>query len=141
MTSNFSQKKRVFAALADAYLRLEGSISTAGQPCSACGRCCDFSKVDFQLWATRLEVEYMVAHGGKAEGINPRACRYLDKGGRCLNRTGRVLGCRVYFCRQQPGVMSESYERALKEIRRIHNQFDIEWDYADVLSLQKALVK
>lgn len=125
--------KEAYCELVKIYSQLDIRLQSLEVECSGCGRCCDFSNVDFRLWASVLEVDYMDQTGGDVSPGTVTRCRYLAPDGQCRNREGRVLGCRIYFCRgDQPGLQMR-YERFLGRIRQVHRQMGLHWQYVDVL--------
>ncbi|MFW5798173.1 MAG: hypothetical protein ACOCXX_00835 [Planctomycetota bacterium] len=124
--------------LRQVYHDLEAELAEAGLSCRACGRCCNFAEVDFELWGSVLEVVWMRIAGvpiKQEEGM----CPYRDDEGMCSNRRGRVLGCRVYFCTGEAGVVSGRYETHLGRIREVHRRRGLGWEYGPVLELLDAV--
>lgn len=93
------------------------------------GRCCRFAEYGQQLWTTRLEFDYLVAHAGPPPAGPPGVCPYL-RGGLCGVRDHRMLGCRVYFCdaTYEPGPVYEKYHA---RIRELHARHGIPYEYAE----------
>lgn len=111
---------RVVEALARLCEELAAEEALAAA-CRACGACCDFTRAEHVLYAERIEVQYAVlkAAGAGGEDIGRGTCPY-HRGGRCVNREGRPLGCRVYFCSEQGTFAREAlHERYLGRVRRM----------------------
>ncbi|MGH7149455.1 MAG: hypothetical protein ACREIU_02090 [Planctomycetota bacterium] len=115
-----ARAREAFDALRALYGRLEGEIARLGPVCRTRGLCCRFEEAGHELFATDLEVDYAASlHPVAPPPEAPGRCPY-HRGGLCLAREGRPLGCRVYFC--DPGYakeMPEVHERAYAEIRAI----------------------
>jgi len=118
------------------YAELDAELAGPAAPaaaCRACGRCCDFSKHEEALYASRLERAVLALAAPAPEGVGPEVCPYLHNG-KCAARRFRPLGCRTYFCAQSAGArgreLYESYRARLAEISR---RAGIEWDYRKVL--------
>ena len=94
--------------------------------CARSGRCCRFVQAGHELFLTRLEFEEMGARGG-IRSADAESCPWLE-GGLCANREGRALACRTYFCSDeaQAGEVTEGWHG---EIRRLHEEFGIPYDY------------
>lgn len=112
------------------YQRLDAAVAAAAVRCDLRGLCCDFSRADHVLFATDLEVEYARANGGAEPPAAPaESCPYFQ-GGRCELRSGRPLGCRVYFC--DPGyaeTMSSLAERFHGEVKALHERHGVAYRY------------
>ena len=120
----------------DDLMVLYEQVDSQSLPCDACGRCCRFDAMGFELWATRLEVDTMVALGGRpAAEVSPSRCPYQDGVGRCLNRRGRVLGCRLYCCGSERAAESERCERAMAALRDLHRRHGVPWEYGRVTEM------
>lgn len=94
--------------------------------CARSGRCCRFQAAGHELYLTRLEFEVMAERGG-SRPADPAQCPWLE-GGLCANREGRALACRTYFCSDEVEA-AEVTEEWHGEIRRIHEEFGIPYDY------------
>ncbi len=133
-----SSRQSAFAALENLYQRLEQEINQRRPICVARGVCCEFEKVDHELYASQLEVDYALVHGEELPGQSAaNRCRYHLEG-RCHNRVGRPLGCRAYFC--DPSFkteMEDLYQRYYKEIQEICNTHQYPWSYGPFVELLK----
>ncbi len=120
----------VFTELSLIYDRVTTHINKQNLICNMRGVCCDFYKTDHRLYATKLEIDYMLFCSSKPIGVAPKKCPwFLD--GRCNARQGRVLGCRAYFCTNE-GASSEIYELFYQEIKALHKKWHIEYLYVPV---------
>lgn len=100
-------RARAFAALRLLYDEVAREIAARAPVCELRGICCDFEREDHLLYATRLETDFAIAMAQEhAPALAPAAteepaqrclCPFW-KNGMCTHRTGRPLGCRIYFC-------------------------------------------
>lgn len=130
-----------FPELIRLYADIEEDVRRMGFDCSGCGGCCRFDEADHVLYASALEREYLLASStvpdcpdGDAALLRAGLRCPFQTGGRCGAREGRVLGCRLHFCRR-PETNSESWHSRLKQI---HERFGIEWRYAPLLPLEQS---
>jgi Fe-S-cluster containining protein len=121
-----------FAALAEIYARLDAEIAARNPRCELSGRCCDFPTSGHRLYASDLETDFAVAAaGGRVPEAASGLCPWHVEG-RCTQRQGRPLGCRVYFC--DPGFADEMphvYERYHAEVRALHERHGLPYDYRE----------
>ena len=130
--------EEVGAALAPvAARRRQSGFGASATACRACGRCCRFEPGGIVLFASALELAYLVAETGGMPGAcppcggpplpghaarrigGPWRCPYQE-GDRCSARSARLLGCRTYFCDAEARAAGEGlYPGALREIRRM----------------------
>ena len=86
------------AELAELYARVDAEIAARNPRCEVSGRCCDFPRSGQRLYATGPETDFALqAAGGAAPPAPSGLCPWWVEG-RCSNRAGRPLGCRIYFC-------------------------------------------
>ncbi|MBI1851202.1 MAG: hypothetical protein HYR85_12740 [Planctomycetes bacterium] len=124
------------------YRDVDAAIAAAAPRCELSGRCCDFDRFEHVLFATDLEVAYLLA---RTPGADPSTSALLSwkpdgklcpfwKNRLCMAREGRPLGCRIYFCdpsyRDRMPEIGEEYQRRL---RTIHDDLDIEYRYAPLV--------
>lgn len=120
------------AALAElhgAYAELEARLGELGVECSACGRCCDFARNGYRLYASHLERAALREGAGPPRLAPDGSCGFLVLG-RCLAHSHRPLGCRVFFCDpahkpREP----ELCEEFLARLRAITDRYGLPWDY------------
>ncbi len=107
---------------------VETQISAAGE-CKQCGACCHFKTFGHRLYATGLEVLYLITTEGppKAE-FGEDSCGYQD-GALCGARGGRALGCRTFFCGGDMERMRAIHEEALQAIKAISDRHGLAWQY------------
>ncbi len=126
------------------YARVDAAIAALGLECRGCGECCHFEAVDHILYASGLEREYLRAVAAfperpDADGdalARGKRCPY-QADGRCGARGGRVLGCRLHFCRwTDPAGEMDFAERWHDELKALHRALGAEWDYRPLLPLE-----
>lgn len=128
--------------LIEVYNKLDLELSKINPGCDACGTCCHFDKYGHELYASTIEVDYILENV-EIPPFDPdqRTCPFLVEG-KCTIRDYRALGCRVFFC--NPAYKDTSYEiydRYYKIIKGIADRKQIEWRYApmvELLAMQKA---
>lgn len=118
-------------ALQELYARVDAAVSARNPRCELSGRCCDFPRSGHRLYATDLESAFAVrARGGVVPAAASGLCPWWVDG-RCANREGRPLGCRLYFC--DPGwehEMTAAYERWHAELKALHERHGLPYRYA-----------
>ena len=78
--------------------RAEQQVGALSPACRACGGCCDFARAGHRLYATTGEIALLIARSPQPAGeVLPLHCAY-QIGGACTARSGRPLGCRMFFC-------------------------------------------
>ncbi len=118
------------AELAALYARLDAEIAAHEPRCGLSGRCCDFPRSGQRLFATQPEAAYALqAAGGRAPPAPSGLCPWWADG-RCANRSGRPLGCRIYFCDPawEPE-MPRVYERYHAELKALHARHGLAYRY------------
>jgi len=117
------------------YRDLACELEALGPVCAACGRCCHFDEVDHVLYASALERERLAALAGPASAAPPGRCPWQE-GANCRAREGRLLGCRLHFCRLDPAQrerLEEISERYHRRLRALHEEAGREWEYRRIL--------
>lgn len=108
--------------------------------CTASGRCCDFERYGHRLYVTGLETamtldaipkERALSEGdvekAQAEGTCPFVVDRL-----CGVHPVRPVGCRVYFCDPSAQLwVNEVAEFAADAVKRVHDDFGIEYRYTE----------
>jgi len=136
------------------YRTLDQRIADNLPVCSNRGLCCKFGSYGHRLYVTSLELAYFIAchepalrkpnDSGDRTGLpvliaNPDSCPY-QQNGLCAARIGRPVGCRVFFCQSEqdswPGQLTED---ALKELKALHEQFDMPYFYQEWLSALESI--
>jgi len=135
------------ARLAEVYRRVDAALApVAAATCRACGKCCRFEPGGIILFASALELAYLVTEmGGMPRpslpghaSAEPKTCPRqqrrehathhasvswrcpYQRENLCTARGARLLGCRTYFCDAEAREAGEgAYAEALREIQRI----------------------
>ncbi len=144
------------------YDGLDAEIDFQKPRCVASGRCCHFEAYGHRLYATRLELEYfrvveMMPRLPTAGAESPTESQkqvperkfsfplplFADTGEiapgcpwqvneLCTARTGRPLGCRIYFC--DPGStawQNNAYERYHRLLKILHDKAKLPYAYME----------
>ena len=114
-------------ALESVYALIADQIEARGPACWASGRCCNFREAAYCV--SRLEspltsqaIEEAAAKGGCAFQLSNI----------CGVHAIKPSGCRVYFCdRSAQAWQNELTERAIEQIKRIHDDEGVEYRYAE----------
>ncbi len=131
-----------FEELERVYAEADKELKALGASCDACGRCCNFREADHDLFATRLEVYYIVHKAGMPDGpVEDGVCPYLD-GGSCTVHEHRTLGCRVFYCRDgMKDYYRPLYEKYRKIIGKISSDYYLPEDYGSANDLLRELAR
>jgi len=112
-------------ALADleAFFRhVDEEVRGLGSGCQRCGRCCDFARNDYRLYASGLERALVASRYGE-----PR----LGGDGRCCFQSGRL-------CDPSAKRAGETLaERFIAELRALSRRHRVPWDYAPFFSSER----
>jgi len=127
-------KNVVFERIKSLYSCLDAELESLGLACRVCGRCCNFLRLQEILYASSLEVDYLVENSGPPPAPEKEGnCPYL-RGNLCSAHPFRTLGCRTFFCEGLPKeVMQEIYHRYYGELKLIAEEFGWPWLYAPFL--------
>ncbi len=118
------------------YAGLEARLAELGFECAACGQCCHFDEQEHILFASRLEIDHLLAAGGPpGPPARPGRCPYQVEE-RCRAGQRRPLGCRLYYCRtREPAQQIEELaELAHGRLKALHEEFGLRWDYRPFLT-------
>jgi hypothetical protein len=123
-----------FAELRALYRAFDEATARVAPICRASGRCCDFEAYGHTLFASRLEVDLLLAESGLASfDPSTKLCPFW-KERRCEARSPRPLGCRAYFCdASKEEEMRALHEEHLRRVKDVHVRHGIPWDYAPLL--------
>ncbi len=144
------------------YQGLDAEIDFHKPRCVASGRCCHFEAYGHRLYATRLELEYFrtveMTPPVQPAGAEPppeaqkQAPNHtsnfplplLTDSGEitpgcpwqvnelCTARTGRPLGCRIYFCdRASTHWQNNAYERYHRLLKILHDKAGLPYAYME----------
>jgi Fe-S-cluster containining protein len=121
------------------YRELAAAIDAAAPRCELSGVCCDFDRCDHVLFATDLEVRFLLARTPISWRPDGKLCPFW-RGRLCVARDGRPLGCRVYFCdpafRDRMPEIAEAFQRRLREL---HEAFGIEYRYRPLVETLRSV--
>jgi hypothetical protein len=120
-----SLEREEVESLAAIYADVDAALAPIASACRVCGQCCQFTPGGIVLFATALELAYLVGEGGGAglcvggqefaADLHGHATAQRDhatltqkadaawtcpwqEGSQCTARDRRMLGCRTYFC-------------------------------------------
>ena len=122
------------------YAAADERLAKLGFSCRMDGACCRFDRSGLSLFASLIEAYHLFSVAGAggaaggAAGCGPRdgSCPFLDGDG-CSRRTLRTLGCRTYACDSAVQEAAETiYEEFHLKIRRLHDRFDLPYEYLDL---------
>lgn len=134
-----SKRSEIIERMRSFYAETDRLIAEHSPTCWNRGQCCSFGTFGHRLYVTALEVAYYLSAVELLTPITDDACPHAFDG-KCHMRDHRPLGCRVYFC--DPDAQSWQgplTEDRLAELRKLHEQFDIPYLYADWMVVLKAL--
>ncbi len=118
------------------YSKLDLELSRINPGCGACGTCCHFDTFDHELYASTIEVNYILSNVN-VPPFDPgqRTCPFLIEN-QCTIRKYRTLGCRVFFCNPNyKDTSQEIYNKYYKMIKDIAIRNQTEWHYAPMMKL------
>ena len=144
---------RAVEKLGELYAQLDRDIAIRQPICTTSGRCCKFEIWGHRLYVSTLELAAF-AHftqldqpGGPSADANAAITfplplyqdnRQFSPGcpwqidGLCTARSGRPLGCRIYFCdTTAESWQQERYEYYHKQIAALHEAFEIPYRYME----------
>ena len=123
------------AAVRRIYVRVDEALAGPSTTCQACGRCCAFRPGGIVLFASALEMAFLVAEAGPSWAAGRVApgtvddawrCPYqapqddAGAGGLCTARQVRPLGCRTHFCDPAAREAGERlHAAALGQVRQV----------------------
>jgi len=129
----------VDGALRGCYAALDREIAGQNPTCWLSGKCCQFDAYGHRLYATGLEIAWLIrqldrtgrARLAAAELPGMDGCPFqVDR--LCTVHADRPIGCRVYFC--DPAAQhwqGEVYERHLAALRRLHERHALPYAYLE----------
>lgn len=140
----------VRAAIARVHDGIAREVASRAPVCEQSGRCCRFEEYGHRLYVTGLEAAatllgaglidrdkiLYVAAGAPGEPVTPDdvaagSCP-LSLGRACGVHGDRPTGCRVFYCDPTwAPIMGDVSERAVGEIRAVHERFGVAYRYAE----------
>lgn len=121
------------AELKALYEQVDREVARYGPACQLSGRCCRFKEFAHTLFASTVEIRYLVAAAPEPSRPLDRGetCPWQDERGRCTARDARPLGCRIFYC--DPAYQESAHEiseRSIKELKKITQRWNLAWSYA-----------
>ena len=111
------------------YRELDADLAALGAGCRQCGRCCDFARNDYRLYASRLERALVAGRHGVARLTPSGRCAFLADG-RCSIHPARPLGCRTFFCDRAHKAREQAlHHRFQRRLRAIADRYAVAWGY------------
>lgn len=126
----------MYAELQTIYDELGRAIAAQAPVCELSGRCCRFDEFGHDLFATELEVDYVLAGlGDRPLPTFDRLCPFFESN-QCHHREHRPLGCRVFFCDPSyRDAMPELHEQFFRQLKELHERHGIPYRYGPFLTL------
>ncbi len=123
------------AELSQIYRELDKCLSKLAPECKACGECCHFDSFGHVLYASSMEVNYLLEKAGPPkEPITKKVCPYLVNN-LCTAREERTLGCRIFFCQKDwQSTSQDLYHKFFRRIKELSIKYQLEWYYTSMLS-------
>lgn len=122
--------------MAQLYADVDRAVAAKSPACLNRGACCRFEEFGHRLYVSTAELTCFVA-GQRDQWRPPHdsgACPY-QREGVCTAREHRPLGCRVFFCDPDTtGWQGPIYEEFLAELRRIGDEYGLDYRYVEWLS-------
>jgi len=118
-----------FDDLLELYADLNREIAALALVCSQCGRCCNFVRNDYRLYASLPERALVAARHGTPRLTPDGDCGFL-RDGSCSIHPDRPLGCRTFFC--DPAHKSREqdlYHEYQRRLRGMVERYGLEWEY------------
>ena len=136
MVAGRKMTEQLIEKVAGIYNWLDNQLLTSdssSEPCTACGKCCDFDSFDHRLFITSPEIYYFRSKIGD-ENLKPMVngnCPYnLD--GKCSVYKDRFAGCRIFSCKGNPDSQSRLSEAVLKKLKSVCTDYNIPYRYVDL---------
>jgi Fe-S-cluster containining protein len=143
-----ARQPEVVAALESVYAYIAAQVESRRPVCEQSGRCCRFEEHGHRLYVTGLEAACTLAQLGRTLGRDELALAKARGGcpfqidNLCSVHAIRPLGCRVYYCDPTAQQWQEELsERALAEVRRIHERYVIPYRYGEWRAILGAIVE
>ena len=117
------------------YQQLEvqiAGLNESGQPCRACGACCDFESFGHRLYLTTPELIYFSHYVGQPLTVmTGGVCPYrID--GKCSVYPFRFAGCRIFQCKGDEAKQGELSEAVIVQFKQLCEQYNIAYRYVDL---------
>lgn len=135
-----SRNTEIRRAVLEIQREIESRIADRKPVCTASGRCCNFERFGHRLYVTGLETamtldaipaQRTLKAGDVAQARSEGICPFVVDG-LCGVHPVRPIGCRVYFCDSSAQLwVNELAEFAADAVKRVHDEFGIEYRYAE----------
>ncbi len=121
------------------YDRLAEEIAALGPVCELSGRCCRFESFDHRLYATGLEIAWLVDRLDEpgrdrlcdADLPNLDGCPFQVEG-RCSEHAHRPVGCRIFYCDPNAQAWQQpKSEACLRELGKLHESHGLPYRYME----------
>lgn len=124
----------IYSELETIYQSLEKELTAINPGCKGCGTCCNFTAFDHVLYASSIEVDFIMQNVKVPDfDIANNICPFL-KDNQCSIRDYRTLGCRVFYCNPHyKDISPEIYEKYYRMIKELSVRYNIEWRYLPFL--------
>ncbi len=120
------------------YEALQDAIDLQRPRCDASGRCCNFEAFGHRLFITTLEMAVFARQVDRSIAVNQSAINRSGAGcpfqlaKLCGVHSIRPFGCRIFFCDPAASEwQSMQYERMHREIKKLHERFDVRYFYVE----------
>lgn len=116
------------------YQRLEKDLTLLNPGCNQCGTCCNFSSFGHVLYASGIEVNFIIRNVKVPDfNISDNICPFL-KDNQCSIRDFRTLGCRIFYCNPDyKEVLNDVYEKYYRKIKDLSEKYNTQWKYMPFL--------
>ncbi len=126
--------QNLYSDLRTIYQHLEKELMLLNPGCNKCGTCCNFTAFDHVLYASNIEVDFIVQNVKVPDfNVSDNVCPFL-KDNQCSIRDFRTLGCRVFYCDPQyKEVLPTLYEKCYRLIKDLSKKYNTQWEYLPFL--------
>ena len=122
--------KKVVAAIEELYSWIDSRI-TSPNPCTVCGKCCDFESFGHKLFVTTPEMVYFAEKISPLKDMATEICPY-NTDGKCTVYEYRFVSCRIFNCKSDHEAQNTLTEDALKELKDLCSSFHIPYRYIEL---------
>lgn len=135
-----AQRSPIDAAISQIYRALDEDIASRQPTCWLSGKCCHFDSYGHRLYVTGLEVAWLLWQLDTDSRLGLRDIDGLYQLDGCPFQSGKLCGvhatrplaCRIFFCDPSAqGWQQEVYETYQQQIRRLHDNQEIEYQYLE----------
>ncbi len=125
----------LYLELGTIYQHLEKELMLLNPGCNRCGTCCNFKAFDHILYASSIEVDFIMRNVEVPDfKVSDNVCPFL-KDNQCSIRDFRTLGCRVFYCNPHyKEVLHSLYEKYYQMIKDLSGKYNTQWKYLPFLN-------